>query len=228
MQKSKRLRIIKEFVKSKKDVQISQINELIDVSESTIRRDIKELAEQGFLKEEYGSILYSKKNVVDIVLSERNTRNIEAKKIIGKKAAALIKENDFVYLDAGSTTFYVIDYLDGVNASFVTNGINVATELGRKGYKVHLVGGELKTITMAIVGEEAIENLSHYHFDIGFIGTNGVSEFGFSTPDIREGILKRAVVKQSRYAYALADKTKTGNTTSFVFASNEECGLITE
>lgn len=229
MQKSKRLSIIKDIMLEKKDVQISEINELIpDVSESTIRRDIKDLAANNFLKEVYGSVVLVEKNDGDVLLSERTSKNIEAKTKIAKEAANLIQDNSFVYIDAGSTTSHIVQHLSAKNVTFVTNGINIATELGLQNYKVYLVGGEVKTITMAIVGEQAVHNISNYHFDISFIGANGISEVGYSTPDIREGILKKSVINRSRTAYILADKSKYDKTTSFVFASRKECVLITE
>jgi DeoR family fructose operon transcriptional repressor len=228
MHKTKRLTIIKEFLLEKKDVQISDIAKIIDVSESTIRRDIKDLAKVGFLKEEYGSVVLVEHNETDILLDERYSQNTWAKHKIAKKAAALITDDSFVYIDAGSTTFHITKYIEAKNVTVVTNGLNIASEMAVLGHKVYLLGGEVKGVTMAIVGEEAVYNLKHYNFDISFIGANGINEVGYSTPDIREGIVKKTAVKQSRTSYVVADSSKYDKVTSFIFADRDECVLITE
>lgn len=228
MQKSKRIRIIKDYVQQKKDVQISELTSLVDVSESTVRRDIKDLAKEGFLKELFGSIVLIEDSEIDTLLSLRLKTNMEQKQVIGKRAAALIKDNQFIYIDAGSTTQQIVKFITAKNITIVTNGIDVAEETAKYGFDCIMVGGTLKHITMAIVGEQAVDSISQFYFDISFIGVNGVSEVGFSTPDIREGVLKRRVILQSKKAYVTTDTTKMNKITSFVFANHEECELITE
>lgn len=228
MQKSKRITMIKDYLLTHKDVQVSDFTKFIDVSESTIRRDLRELANEGFLKELYGSVVLVERNDKDVLFDERMMKNLQEKNRIAKKAAAKIKDNSFIYVDAGSTTLQIIKYIEAKNVTVVTNGIHTALELAKHEIECHLLGGELKVVTMAIIGEEAVDSMSKMYFDISFIGTNGNSEVGFSTPDIREGILKAKVVERSRSAFVLADSTKKDKTTSFVFASRDECGLIVD
>lgn len=227
MQKSKRLTIIRDYLRTHKDIRISELNGILDVSESTIRRDIKDLAEEGFLKELYGSVVLLEKNQPDTFLKERLEQNIEAKKTIGEKAAAMISDGDFIYIDAGSTTFHMVKYITASDLTVVTNGHNIAEELLKYGIPCILLGGELKPLTMAVVGEIALENVIHYNFDIAFMGTNGISKAGYSTPDIKEGTLKKRVIEHSRKRYVLSDKTKMDLTTAYIFASRDECELIT-
>jgi len=228
MQKSKRISILVEYIKKHKDVQISELSNIVLASESTIRRDVKDLAKQGIVKELYGSILYNEHNEKDVVLKERINLHLEEKQKIGKKAASLIKDGSFVYLDAGSTTMQIIPFLTAKNLTFVTNGLNIATELIKYNYDVRILGGQIKEITLAVVGEEAIEHLKSYHFDYCFIGTNGISENGYSTPDVKEGTLKKLVILHSRNKYVLSDSSKEGKTTAYVFAKLDQATLINE
>jgi DeoR family transcriptional regulator, fructose operon transcriptional repressor len=228
MQKSKRLSILVQYLKKHKDVQISELSNVVLASESTIRRDIKDLAKEGIVKELYGSILYIEHNEKDVLLKERISLHKEEKQMIGKKAASLIKDGSFIYLDAGSTTMQMIPYITAKNLTFVTNGLNVATELIKHNHDVRILGGSIKEITLAVVGEEAMEYLKAYHFDYCFIGTNGISENGYSTPDIKEGMLKKLVIKQSRNKYVLSDSSKEGKTTAYVFAKLDQVTLINE
>jgi DeoR family fructose operon transcriptional repressor len=228
MQKSKRLEIIKDYLKTHKEVQINDFSNVLDVSESTIRRDIKKLAKDGFLKELYGSIVLLEMYNEDILLYDRLKENVEAKNKIGKKAARIIEDNSIVYLDAGSTTFHMIKYIKAKNVRFVTNGINIGLELLRYGHKAYIIGGEMKLVTLAIIGEQAVDAITNYHFDLAFIGANAVDKHGYSTPDPNEGVIKKQAIKNSKQSIILADSSKLNSTTKFQFAKRENARLISE
>lgn len=226
MQKSKRMHIILEYIKKHKDIQIAELTNIVDASESTIRRDIKDLSLQGLVIENYGSVLYHEKNEPDVFLRERISLNLKEKQDIGLKAASLISDGSFVYIDAGSTTLQMIPFIQAKHVVFITNGLNIATELIKFNHEVHILGGQIKAMTAAVIGQEAIEALENYHFDLAFMGTNGISDLGYSTPDIKEGLLKKKVIQRSRKSYVLSDQSKFGKTTSFVFAKTEDAELI--
>ena len=228
MQKSLRIKLIKDFILEKKDIQISELKSVLDVSESTIRRDIKSLSNEGFLRELHGSIVLNEKKFVDTILRERLETNVEAKLIIGQKAAMYIQDGDFVYLDAGSTTFYVPRYIQAKDVKIVTNGIDNAVEAAQYGFDVMLIGGDVKLTTMAIVGEKAIEELEKYHFDIALMGANGFDGKGFSTPDIKEGLIKKMAMRQASTFYVCVDSSKEEILTHYRFAKYDPSKLITE
>ena len=228
MQKSKRLEIIKDYLRTHKDVQINEITKVLDVSESTIRRDVKKLAKDGFLKELYGSIVYVEQRNEDVLLYNRLTENVEAKEKIGKKAAKLIDDNMLVFIDAGTTTFYLIKNIKAKNVTFVTNGLNIAIELQKNNHKVYLLGGEIKLVTLAMIGEVAIDALSNYKFDLAFIGANAIDKNGYTTPDPLEGVIKKQAIKHANNSIILADSSKLNSTTKYQFATREQCRLITE
>lgn len=91
-------------------------------------------------------------------------------------AARLVVPNDFIYIDAGTTTEYLIDYLEEKTATYVTNAVTHARKLAIAGFKVILIGGELKGITEAVVGNQAIITIDRMNFNKGFFGTNGITE----------------------------------------------------
>lgn len=228
MQKSLRMKLIKDFLLEKKDVQIADLKNILDVSESTVRRDIKSLSSEGFLRELHGSVVLNQKKFVDTILRDRLETNVDAKLIIGQKAAMYIQDGDFVYLDAGSTTFYVPRYIEAIDVKIVTNGIDNAVEAAQYGFDVMLIGGEVKLTTMAIVGEKAIEELEKYHFDIALMGANGFDASGFSTPDVKEGLIKKMAMRQSQTSYVCVDTSKEAILTHYRFARYEPSKLITE
>lgn len=211
MLKNQRLEIIKELVKKEKIVPIDRFLEVLDVSESTIRRDLDTLEQMGFLKRIHGGVQYIPKIKDEIAIEKKLLTNSEEKRIIARYAASLVEDGDCIYLDAGSTTYSMIPYLRGKRITVITNGVPQIEALMKVGIETHVVAGQVKPTTGAIVGELALEYLSHFYFDKAFLGVNGISfEHGFSTPDIREAAIKEMALKRSHQCYILADSSKFG------------------
>ena len=142
-------------------VTVQQLMKELQTSESTIRRDLNQLDAQGFLTKVHGGAIA--KNTIYSTMDEnvmnRKAMNAEAKIRIAKYAASLIEPEDFVYLDAGTTTELMIDYITNRQTVFVTNAISHAKKLSDIGFRVYILGGEFKSATEAIVGEEAVETI---------------------------------------------------------------------
>lgn len=122
-----RLQGIERIVKEKGSASIPELMERMGISESTARRDLTLLDKQGRLQKVRGgamiiSDVYSTQE--DTVLQKKD-RNLEEKVEIAKYAASLIEPNDFVYLDAGTTTELMIDYLTEKDITFVTNAVHM-------------------------------------------------------------------------------------------------------
>lgn len=189
-----RFREILKIVNDKKTVTVQELTALLQTSESTIRRDLTTLHQRGALIKVHGgaTTAESKTMTRDADLSLRSTLNKEEKAVIGKYAASLIREEDFVYLDAGSSVDVMIDYITESGALYVTNSVSHAQKLLKKGMRVFLIGGELKAVTEAIVGAEAVEGLKKYHFTKGFFGTNrGGCSFRLHNTGYYRGSCKR-------------------------------------
>lgn len=203
---------------------------MLNTSESTIRRDLNYLHKEGKLKKVHGgaTVLEKSFNTKDDLVSIRETLNIDDKSTIAKYAASLIKKGDFIYIDSGTTTNLMIDYITEKDAIYVTNGINQAKKLISNGFTTYILGGEIKFSTEAIVGVEAIKNLKRYNFTKGFFGTNGISEYrGYTTPDIKEASVKEEAIKRTRNPYILADKTKFDEISAITFGEIDEAVIIT-
>ena len=149
--------IILNLLSEKGSITVTELKELLNTSESTIRRDLNTLDEQGRLTKVFGGAVEKSNGVLttELSVSQKATVNTEAKKKIAMYAAKLVAPNDFIYIDAGTTTEYLIDYLDEKNATYVTNAVTHARKLAVAGFKVILIGGELKGITEAVVGNQA-------------------------------------------------------------------------
>lgn len=93
---------------------------------------------------------------------------LEAKQLDGGEGSSSHQPEDFVYLGAGTTTASMLSFLTEKSAIFVTNAVAHAKTLAAAGFRVYLVGGELKGSTEAVVGNQALMNLQSYHFTKGF------------------------------------------------------------
>ena len=192
-------------------VTVQQLMAELNASESTIRRDLTTLDANGQLTKVHGGAIL--KNAVysttDDEVVHRKEQNREAKEKIARYAAGLIGAGDFVYIDAGTTTELMIDHITEKQATFVTNAVTHAKKLAERGCTVYILGGEFKAVTEAIVGEEAVATLEKYNFTKGFWGTNGISmQQGFSTPELREAMVKKKSMENCRERYVLADNSK--------------------
>ncbi len=227
----KRRDTILKLLSQKGSVTVQELSDILDTSESTIRRDLTDLDNRGMLTKVFGGAVRAESSVSvkEELVSARKEIHVEEKRIIGEYAAGLIEEDDFVYIDAGTTTAAMIPYIQEKSATYVTNAVSHALELMRRGFHVILIGGEIKATTEALVGGKAYESLSQYHFTKGFMGTNGIDiEFGCTTPDLNESIVKRCAVQHSRQCYILCTRDKFRKVYPVQFAEYESINVITD
>ncbi|HEY5525201.1 MAG TPA: DeoR/GlpR family DNA-binding transcription regulator [Clostridium sp.] len=226
-----RQRLILNKLEEESVLYVNDLVTYLNTSESTIRRDLNTLNKKGFLNKVHGGATSISKKIINTTeekVQHRQALNIDEKVMIAKYAASLIKPNDMVYLDAGTTTEQMIDFITEKQAIFVTNGIVHAKKLIESGFKTYILGGELKMITEAIVGVEAINSLRKYNFTKGYFGTNGVhKERGYTTPDISEAMVKEEALNRSKEAYIICDKSKFDEISSITFGDINSATIIT-
>ncbi|MBT9847073.1 DeoR family transcriptional regulator [Blautia sp. MCC289] len=227
----KRYEVILNLLNEKNSVTVTEIKELLGISESTIRRDLAAFDKAGKLIKVFGGAVAADGGftTAEPSVAQKAEINKDEKTAIARYAASLIERDDFVYLDAGTTTGQMIDFIKEKSATFVTNAVSHAQRLAAQGYRVYLIGGELKGTTEAVVGNQAILSLQKLHFSKAFLGTNGVGlKAGFSTPDYSEALVKQTAVEQARQVFVLADYSKFGNVSSVTFASLERGVILTD
>ncbi|MED3625443.1 DeoR/GlpR family DNA-binding transcription regulator [Neobacillus thermocopriae] len=223
-----RHQIILQLLKEKGIVKIQEIMELTNSSESTIRRDLSQLEEQKFLKRIHGGASRLQGKLQELSMIEKSSKNLQEKRMIAKYAASLVEEGDCIYLDAGSTVFEMIQYLPLKDLVVVTNGFMHLPELISKGITTYILGGLAKSKTNAIIGRSALESLDLYRFDKCFMGVNGIHpQFGYTTPDQEEAMVKQKAISLSREAFVLADNTKFSEISFAKIADIHEATIVT-
>lgn len=221
---------IQQLLETSRSVSTQQLMELLEASESTIRRDLLDLEAQGKLLRVRGGAIRKREINRQDRESEMDVRrhlNYEEKQKIAEFAARLIQPGDMVYIDGGTTTEALIEKIEEKDALYITNAFSHAKILSERGFHVSLPGGQYKALTQTLVGEEACEYLDKYNFSIGFFGTNGVNESGFTTPDLQEGLVKKKAVSRCEKSYILADQSKFGLKQRVVFSKPDQSTVVT-
>lgn len=232
MLSEQRHELILKLLEENGSVTVTEMKDLLDTSESTVRRDITALDREGKLVKVFGGAVTAEKHAVtahEYTVAQKINLNQEEKEKIARYAVSLIEPEDFVYLDAGTTTGCMLDYIEEKRAVFVTNAVAHAQRLASKGMKVLLVGGELKATTEAVIGTQAMRMIQGYHFTKGFFGTNGVTrECGCTTPDANEAMVKQTAVEHCKNCYVVCDSSKFDQVSSVTFAPFSSSVYITE
>ena len=226
-----RMETILAQLEQQRAVSVAQLCQVTGASEATIRRDLTMLARQGKLNKVHGGavVLGEEFHAEELDMETKRQLWIDEKKRIARYAAGLIDDEDVVYLDSGSTVVLMADYVQAQKALYVTNNIECAARLTRRGLRVYVLGGMLKPGTVALVGTESLLSLKRYNFTKAFLGTNGITvSQGFTTPDPEEAAVKAAAAEQARESYVLADASKFGTITAAAMFPLEDARIITD
>ena len=210
---------------------VTRLCELTGASEATIRRDLTTLARQGRLNKVHGGAVMASGTFQgeEPDVSTKTLLHRDEKDRIARYAAGLIDDDDVVYLDAGTTTVRMVEYLKGSDATFVTNGIACAQRLMELGLRGYVLGGFLKPGTWAVVGTGALEELGRYNFTKAFLGINGITvRQGFTTPDPEEAAIKTKAAEQAYLTFVVADSSKFELVSAVTVLPLEKATIITE
>jgi len=220
---------ILKYMTGKDVVYMQDLTDELDISLSTIRRDLQALQEEGEVVLMRGGAARIMQRDFDEPVVRKKLINSEAKEIIAKKAAALVEDGDCIYVDSGTTTVAMLKYLAGKQITIVSSSTQLMEYMPIKGAKCILLGGEVRDDLESVFGSLTEKMISNLYFDKAFIGANGYIEDGaIYTYDPREARKKEIVKEYSRTAYVMMDTSKK-NKHAFakVFELNE-CILITE
>jgi len=233
MLSEERQNVILKIVNNAGSVSIQELITCLHISESTARRDLLILHGQGKLNKVHGGatslgINHTIYKADMESLKEKYLMHMVEKRKIAKYAASLIQSEDFIYIDAGSTTEQLAEFISKPEVVIMTNSIPLVQKLAIKGYNAYILPGKVKSSTESVVGSQAQEHLQDCHFTLGFFGTNGITlSEGCSTPDIEEAAVKQSALKQCKQSFILSDNSKFGLSSHFTFSSLKDTKIIT-
>lgn len=199
------------------------------VSESTIRRDIKSLEEEGLIVALRGGAVKAKINSYDIPVGTKKLLYTEEKEKIGKLAASLIEDGEVIYIDSGTTCSAMVRHIKAKNVKIITTNLQVLNELDDKYIdKCIIVGGEVNKNLDSVAGPLTDTTLQNLNFDKAFVGASGFGfKAGVNTPEFTEANKKSIVKDNSKKCYVLADSSKFNKSTLCKAFELSEATLIT-
>lgn len=198
----------------KKHVTVRDLASNLGVSEATVRRDLRTLAEKQKLQLTHGGATLPA--ATDFAFESKLKRNHDAKVLIGELAAHLVADNDQIFLDSGTTCLEMATRLSGRRGlSVIINSVRLATEMtpprwtGGGGHNLISLGGLYRPDRMDFVGPIAVSTLEQLRGYTAFIGADGLAlDFGISASDIESAHLHRIAVQNARETVLLVDHSK--------------------
>jgi DeoR family fructose operon transcriptional repressor len=226
-----RQQAIAATVMSQGRASVADLAQAYDVTTETVRRDLAVLDRAGLLRRVHGGAVPVRAlHLVEPSVDERESTRAGHKHAIASAAADFIPQSGATVLfDAGTTTARVAALLPpDRELLIVTNSVPIAARLASlTSVSLQLLGGQVRGLTQATVGERAVGMLESLRVDIAFIGTNGISvRHGLSTPDPGEAAVKRAMVGCANFVVVVADSSKIGREEFVSFAPNDRVDVL--
>ncbi|WP_218925318.1 MULTISPECIES: DeoR/GlpR family DNA-binding transcription regulator [unclassified Gemella] len=220
---------ILSIVNDKNIVTLQELVLICGVSEATIRRDLAYLEDKNFIYRTHGGAAKrsSTRGVESTFDSKKGEYVLDKQNVAKYVSDNVIANGQTIYLDVGTSTYDMIDYLKDKKITVVTNSVYHLRKLSAFKIYTIILGGIVKHSTQAVVGAFALEQLSKYSFDACFIGCNGIDHnFGISTADEQEAYLKKQALSNSKKKYILADVSKFGYRKFQKFADLDDATII--
>lgn len=209
----RRLYISKQ-IEENEQVDVIRLSKKFNVSEVTIRKDLRYLESKNILLRTRGGAIKQTILNTDLSIFERRKKNIKAKSEIGKASAKLIKEGETILLDSGTTIMEMIKNVPKkIELTIITNAIDIIYQLTEyPNINVIVPGGHLRRNSISLVGEQASETLRNYYCDKYFLSIDGIDfEKGLLTNNFEEAHLSSIAIKNSKKVILLADSSKFQN-----------------
>lgn len=231
MLKKERQNRILEIVKERKYCTVEFLSKQLFVAPMTIRRDLREMESAGLLTRLYGGATIPDYENREVPFELRNKSNLPIKEKLAKKAVALIRTGDVVFLDASSTVNLIADHLSPEqNLTVITNSTLVAQTLKEKHIRCYLTGGMPVENSYALVGSIAEKAVAELYANICFFSAQGIDINGYiSDQSEAETALRQLFIQNSGKQYFVFDGSKYGKRFAFKICSAKDItGVITD
>ncbi len=230
--REQRLKALEDYIKEREMCRLDELCNHFNVSMATMRRDIDILLDYGLIHKVYGGIKLNKReNFTTEPFYTREIKNIYQKEYIATIAANLIKDNETIFLDSGTTSYFITKYIKTKNITVITSNINIINECFKlENINLISIGGILNRITNSFVGEFSEKNLNSYNISKAFIAATGASiTEGFTNNVLEETRIKKIAIERSNETYIIIDSSKWNNVSLLTFSELSKVkGVITE
>lgn len=212
---------IAERLRSQGEASIGELAVLFGTSEMTIRRDLDQLEVDGLARRARGGAISVQSRSFEPPILQRAAQSAEAKRAIGAVAASLLRENETVFLDVGTTTHEMAKAIaPDLPITAITSSLLIAMELSTKpAVKTIVTGGVIRQGELSLIGPRAQVSFADLNFDAVFMGVAGVSDTkGLTEYNLDDADVKRTAMVAGRRVIVLADESKIGRVALVTFA----------
>lgn len=216
-----RRKTILKLLAENDEVSIKQIVAICETSEITARRDLVALEQKGLLKRTHGGAVRNTATTELFGFDNKSLKGQNEKMEICRLAASFVKEGDTIYMDCGTTVFYMAKFLSGFkNLRVITNSLPITSELmSYPKITIYLIGGELDNSRKALYGSMTENLLSRYKADKAFIGAGGVSlSNGLSSIDEKGASITQKMAEAAGQIFLLCDSSKIEKDSYFIYS----------
>lgn len=209
---------ILERVAEEQTIHVGELAREFDVSEMTIRRDIRLLERDGFVRQTYGGATAHLTRSLDVAFNARALQHTREKRWIGMRATRLLGDARVIYVGMGTTSEQFARFLPHrVGLVAVTASLPIASLLGTRPVEVVALGGSVRRDELTCVGPAAVATLGRYRFDLAVIGAAGLSaRWGITEVDDADAEVQRAAIERSDRLVVIADGSKIGSAANAV------------
>jgi DeoR/GlpR family transcriptional regulator of sugar metabolism len=193
---------------------VTDLANRFDVSEDTVRRDLRDLEARGQIRKTHGGAL--RHTTPPVPYERRLVQSSELKEMLGRRAAEVVQEGDSMIIDGATTAVWVARALRVARAKVLTNSLEVASVVADFPHiELTVLGGRWDPLHRQLVGQATIEQISRYRVDKLFLGMGALDrKSGLTEPTEEDAAVKRAMVGVAQQVIGLADHSKLG-TVSF-------------
>ena len=207
---SERQKQILNFLNERNYITVKELSAITFTSESSIRRDLTFLQNNGLVKRLHGGV--SSVEPIESVASyyDRLHKSANEKRIIAKKASILLKEGQTVLLDSSSSATFLLPYIAKIrNITIFTNNLSTAIHAIELGITTHCLGGKSTNGTTALSGSETFLNLENLMVDICFFSSQSINQDGcISDSTEQENLVRKMMLKSAKTSVFLCDSEK--------------------
>ncbi|CEM63166.1 DeoR/GlpR family DNA-binding transcription regulator [Treponema phagedenis] len=215
-----RLEDIENFIYANRTVSLDRLCEEFSVSKNTIRRDIDEIVKSGKIEKIYGGVRLIKENIPLLPFTDRNVKNLAVKKQIAQVACDYVKDKDIIFIDSGTTTCHMIEWLQDKEITVITNNLEFLVQsVSYPKIRVFSLSGELNRNTLSFTGIHTLNILKEYNIAKAFMAATGISaKAGVTNTVPAESAIKQLVISRSQQVFLLVDSSKFNQVSMVTYA----------
>ncbi len=224
-----RRNLILEKLQAEKRVVVSELSQLYNVSEETIRRDLDKLEKEGLAIKSYGGAVINEDISIDLPFNVRKNQNVSGKQKMAEIVASMVHDGDHIFLDASTTAVFVAKALkDRERLTVITNSMEILLELSDvSGWNIISTGGVMKEGYLAFLGSRTEESIRSYFVDKVIFSCKALDkDWGIMESQEAFGSTKKAMMSSGKEKILVIDSTKFDQTAFSVAGKLRDVDIV--